>query len=230
MNRYIRNPSLCFQFFQTCFHCHLSQVIRDELVAAEDSDGIDEFDSVSTSNKQASRNKSAGNMSPGNDSQDMSDFDGPSYRKKKDSSVFQENLVKKYTLTNTNRGFAGSAPSRGPIPAEFMFQSPGASSVRSSRHGARKGPPIPSHMFYDNHGSASTVGSMAGSMRATSSVRVVTDPRTRMPILERTITQPVPVPVPVYQPPPPPQIIHEVKPIYIPQPPEASIFLKITLN
>ena len=69
----------------------------------------------------------------------------------------------------------------------------------------------------------SVAGSMAGSMRSTSTVRVVRDPRTRTSMIERVIREPVPVPVPVYQPPPPPKIIHEVQPIYIPQPPEVSL-------
>ena len=91
----------------------------------------------------------------------------------------------------------------------------------------RVGPPpqFPPHMMPGGsmRVPGSVAGSMAGSMRSTSTVRVVRDPRTRTSMIERVIREPVPVPVPVYQPPPPPKIIHEVQPIYIPQPPEVSL-------
>ena len=63
---------------------------------------------------------------------------------------------------------------------------------------------------------------MRESMRVTSTVRVIKDPYSRTSVVEKVIREPVPVPV--YQPPPPPKIIHQVEPIYIPQPAEVLIF------
>lgn len=187
---------------------------------------IDEFDSVSASGRGANQNGATNGGSPSpNQSQDISDSEIPSVstaNDKNSSRTFPQNLVKKYTLTNTKRGPSGgggASPRRGQIPEQFM--------PRGGYPDMRVGPPpgyYPPHMMPGGsmRVPGSMAGSIAGSMRSTSTVRVVRDPRTRTSIIERVIREPVPIPVPVYQPPPPPKIIHEVKPIYIPQPPEVS--------
>ena len=193
---------------------------------------IDEFDSVSAAGRRANQNGATNGIPSPNQSQDISDSEIPSVStandaNKNSSRTFPQNLVKKYTLTNTKRqaaggtgvGGGGASPRRGQLPEEFL--------PRGGYAGMRVGPPpqFPPHMMPGGsmRVPGSVAGSMAGSMRSTSTVRVVRDPRTRTSMIERVIREPVPVPVPVYQPPPPPKIIHEVQPIYIPQPPEVSL-------
>lgn len=164
----------------------------------DDPDEVDQYDSVSTAGRR----------------ENTVDPDLPGHQSKGPGS-FPAHLVKKYTLKDTrrDRGVESGrvSPSRRPIPSQFMYQSPGnpGGSLSSSHHGARvRAPALPAHM-------------MNGSLRATSTVRVINDPRTRTSMIERVIREPVPVPV--YQPPPPPKIIHQVRPVYIPQPPEVRL-------
>lgn len=181
------------------------QIIRGEIVtAAEDTDDVDQFDSVSAAGR---KRESA---------QQASDSESPN----RSRGSFPAHLVKKYTLnkTNNSRALGGgrTSPTRHPIPSEFRYQSPYDG---GSRH-------TPSHQ-QDPRISRMLDGSgrLPASLRTTSSVRVVKDPRTRTSVIERVITEHVPVPVHVYQPPPPPKVVHEVRPVYIPQPPEVSRFI-----
>lgn len=201
----------------------LLQVIKNELVQpTADTDDIDQFDSVSATGRRANQNGARNDIPSPNHSQDISDSDIPSastHETDKSTRTFPQHLVKKYTLTNTRR--PGNSPRRGGLPEEFMPR--GSVRGASGYSGMRAGPP-PSMVGGSMRAPPSMVGSMAGSMRSTSTIRVVNDPRTGAPVIERTIREQVPVPVPVYQQPPPPRIIHEVRPIYIPQPPEVSTY------
>lgn len=198
-------------------------MIKNELVQPTDPDEIDEFDSVSAAGRQANQNGASNGMSSPNPSQDISDSDIPSassHEAPKGSRTFPQNLVKKYTLTNTRRPTGGPSR-REPLPEEFMPRGGNHPSFPGMRIGPP--PPFPPHMMGGSvRVPGSVAGSLAGSLRSTATVRVVQDPRTRTSMIERVIREPVPVPVPVYQPPPPPEVIHQVKPIYIPQPPEVG--------
>ncbi|XP_067932224.1 uncharacterized protein [Watersipora subatra] len=180
----------------------LEEIIQAEIVpGTDDPDDVEPFDSVSAAGRKSNQ--------PGDQSQSESEGSPTQNR-----SSFPANLVKKYTLTSSKRDRMGSTSPRRPIPREFMpregFMSRGDGSMRSVHSGVGY-PMLPPYMM---------AGNGNGSVRTTSSVRVVRDPRTRAPIVERLIREQVAVPVPVYQPPPPPQIIERVKPVYIPQPPE----------
>lgn len=191
-----------------------AQVIHNELVnvSYEAADDVDEFDSVSAAGQQMNDvdGRPNGLASPDN----PSDSDAPpSSSANNNSKTFPAHLVKKYTLTynKTNRDHSPRSPTRQPIPEAFMphnYHHPkgGKSSHRS--HRSHHGPPIPPELI--------------GSLRGTVTMREMHDPRTRTSVIERVIREPVPVPYPIYQ---PPQVIREVKPVFVPQPPEV-----ITIN
>lgn len=180
----------------------------------EAADDVDEFDSVSAAGRRMNDMGGANGPSSDNPSRDVSDSDIPPSSSNINSRTFPPHLVKKYSLTynNTRKPERVRSPQRRPIPEAFMPQQnythmgygkSGKSSRRS--HRSHHGPPIPPEMM--------------GSMRGTVTMREMHDPRTRTSVIERVIREPVPVPYPIYQ---PPQVIREVQPVFVPQPPEVS--------